>query len=256
MKRFSFRGLVGPLALATLSLAGCKKDIPADATGTFTLEMQHVVGSAPLDLSAATYQNANGDDFTVSTFKYYLSNIRLRRADNSTYLVPESYFLVDQAKAETRVLRLSGVPVGDYTGIGFTVGIDSARTKEGRFTGVLNANNGMFWDMNGPEFINLKLEGTSPQARTGGLIFHIAGYKQSTTNTIRTVMLPLPGGGLPIRADRSPQLYAKANVLKLFTGPHQIDFSRIYNTMGGPNATKVADNLAAGLFSIDRVVSQ
>ena len=32
------------------------------------------------------------------------------------------------------------------------------------FTGVLNANNGIYWYTNGPESINLKLDGRFPQS--------------------------------------------------------------------------------------------
>jgi hypothetical protein len=255
MKPFAISALAAILAVATLGLTGCKKDSAAPVeTGEFTLHLEHVVGTAPLTLGAPTYKNANGDDFTVTTFKYYVSNVTLRKADNSTYAVPDSYFLVDHANPATQDLKLTGVPAGDYTGIGFTVGVDSARTKAGNFTGVLNANNNMLWTMNGvDEFINLKLEGRSPQSPSTGLVFHIAGYQHSTTNTIRTVSLPFPAANLLIRADHSPEIHAKADVLKLFTGPNQISFATTYNTMGGPNAVKIANNLAAGLFSVGHI---
>ena len=255
MKFSAISALAGVLAAAALGLTGCKKDpdtTPAK-TGEFTLHLENVVGPAPLDLGAATYRNANGDAFTVTTFKYYLSNVTLRKADNSAYLVPDSYFLVDQANPDSQDLKMTGVPVGDYTGIGFTVGVDSARTKAGNFTGVLNATNGMYWDMNGPEFINLKLEGRSPQSPSTGLVFHIAGYRHATTNTIRTVILPFPAANLLVRADHSPEIHTQADVLKLFTGPNPISFATVYNTMGGPNSVKVADNLAAGLFSVEHI---
>ncbi|WP_210518854.1 MbnP family protein [Hymenobacter terricola] len=253
MKRFPVFAFAVLLALATFGLNGCKKDEPVANTGEFTLHLENVVGTAPLDLDATTYHNANGDNFTVSTFKYYISNVTLRKADNSSYLVPNSYFLVDQSKAESQDLLMKNVPVGDYTGISFTVGVDSARTKAGNFTDVLNANNGMYWDMNGPEFINLKLEGRSPQAPSSGLIFHIAGYKHSTTNTIRTVTLPFPAVSLLIRPDHSPEIHTSADVLKMFTGVNPISFATIYNTMGGPNSVKVADNIAAGMFTVEHI---
>ncbi|MBO2010832.1 MbnP family protein [Hymenobacter negativus] len=257
MKQFSIAAFAYSLAFAALTLTGCKKDEPAAATtGEFTLHMANVVGTAPLALDVATYQNANGDNFTVSTFKYYISNVILRKSDNSTYAVPNSYFLVDQSKADSQDLLMKDVPVGDYTGITFTVGVDSARTKAGNFTGVLNANNGMYWDMNGPEFINVKLEGRSQQAPSTGLIFHIAGYKHSTTNTIRTVTLPFPSSSLLIRTDHSPEIHTNVDVLKMFTGANGtniIRFADIYNTMGGPNSVKVADNIAAGMFTVEHI---
>ncbi len=177
MKFFSISGIAGALGVLALGLTGCKKDVqvPGSQTGEFTLHMDNGVSTtnsanvttfAPLVLNATTYKNGRGEDFTVSTFKYYISNVKLLKADNSSYSVPSSYFLVDHSNAASQDLTMKGVPVDDYTGVSFVVGVDSARTKAGNFTGVLNANNGMYWDMNGPEFINLKLEGRSPQSPT------------------------------------------------------------------------------------------
>jgi len=261
MKPFHITATTGAFGLL-LGLTGCKKDadMPAGQTGVFTLHLEHMVGPANLVLNTAAYKNANGDDFTVSTFKYYLSNVLLRKADGSSYAVPNSYFLVSQDDATTQDLTMKGVPVGDYTGLTFTVGVDSARTKAGGFTGgVLDANNGMYWDMNGPEFINLKLEGYSPQAphapqaTTGGLIFHLAGYKHSTTNTIRTVTLPFPGVNLLVRPDHSPEIHTQVDVARLFAAPNPVSFAKTNNVMGGLPAAKIADNMVAGMFSVEHI---
>jgi hypothetical protein len=182
MNRFAVSAFAYTLALTTLVLASCKKDdVATTSTGTVALAFENTVGANPLVLGSGTYKNARGEDFSVSTFKYYLSNLKFNKADGSSYAVPDAYYLIDQSKSDSQHLDLSGVPVDDYVSMTLTVGVDSARTKAGNFTGVLNANNGMYWDMNGPEFINLKLEGYSPQAprptgaSTGGLIFHLAG---------------------------------------------------------------------------------
>lgn len=114
----------------------------------------------------------------MSTFKYYVSNVKLLKADNSAYTLPKAYYLVDQAKSATQDLDMKDIPVGDYTAISFVVGVDSARTKAGNFTeDALNANSGMLWTMTGvDEFINLAMTGYSSKSPSGGLTFHIAGY--------------------------------------------------------------------------------
>jgi hypothetical protein len=275
MKRSSVSILSSALVLATLSLVGCKKDAdqPSAETGEVTLRLDNgvtqtnnagVTAFQPLVLNANTYRNANGDDFTVSTFKYYISNVKLLKADNSSYSVPDSYFLVDHAKPETQDLKVKDVPAGDYTAVAFTVGVDSARTKADNFTGVLNGDNGMLWTMNGNEFINLKLEGTSPQSPTRGLIFHVAGYKGAANNTIRTVTLPFPAANLLVRPGLSPKIHVQADIAKLFTGPNPpaatappflnpVNFAAVYNRMGGPAVAKLADNVAAGMFSVSHI---
>lgn len=257
MKRFSISAFTGVLAFTILALTGCKKaqEVPAEQTGEFTLHLENTVGAAPLALNTGAYKNANGDDFTVSTLKYYISNVTLNKADKSTYAVPNSYFLVDQSVEYSGDLKMKDVPVGDYASITFTVGVDSARIKAGNFSGgVLDANNNMYWDMNGPEFKNLVLEGGSVQARPRGIVFHIAGYKHSTTNTIRTVTLPFPTGiSLLVRPDHSPEIHTQADVAKMFGGPNVINFATTNNIMGGTVAAKIADNIATGMFSVGHI---
>lgn len=248
------------LALATAALSGCKKDDVSSSTGAVALEFEHTVGTTPLVLGAGSYQNARGESFSVSTFKYYLSNLKLNKADGSSYAVPDTYFLVDQTDDATQHLTLGTVPTSDYTSLTITIGVDSARTKAGNFSGVLDAGKGMFWTMNGPEFINLKLEGYSPQAphapgaATGGLVFHIAGYRHSSTNTIRTVTLPFPTGvRLLVRSDHTPEVHLRVDAGQLFGAPNPTSFATTYNIMGGPTAARLADNAAAGMFSVEHI---
>lgn len=256
------------LALTTAALTGCKKDEPAAATATGTVALHldngtFVSGPTALPtfksmvLGSSTYTNANGDDFKVSTLKYYVSNVKLLKADNSAFSLPKAYYLVDQAKPATQELELTGIPVGDYTGISFMVGVDSARTKAGNFTEeALNANSGMLWHMNGiDEFINLAMTGYSTKSPSGGLTFHIAGYQHSTTNTIRTVTGPFPAANAPmlVRPDHAPEIHLYADINKMFTGPNAIKFADTYNVMGGAPAVKIADNIAAGMFSVGHI---
>lgn len=252
-----FAAVAASLALTTALVTGCKKDSDPSTpqTGVFAVELENAVGTLPLNLSTDTYTTAVGDQFTVSTFKYYLSNFTLTKADGSTYAVPDSYFLVDQAKSDSQHLNLKNVPVGDYTGLTFTVGVDSARTKAGNLTGVLDANNGMWWDWS-KEFINVKLEGTSPQSPSRGLVFHIAGFKgaNGANNTIRTASPAFPANTkLLIRTDHTPEIHLHVDVLGMFGAPNPVRFATVYNTMGGPQSVRVANNIAAGMFEVEHI---
>ena len=263
MKRFSLSAFAGTFALVTFLLTGCKKDEPVPdtipKTGTLDLEFEQRVGAAPLELSTRSYTTPSGDQFKITTFRQYISNIRLTRADGTQYAQPESYYLLDAAVSASKILKLKDIPVGDYTGITFTVGVDSTRNVSGVQTGALDPNNGMFWTWNSG-YIYTKLEGTSPQAprpagtTEGGLVFHIGGFK-SPNNTIRTVSPAFPGGTkLLVRADHAPEIHLNVDVLKMFTGSTTVRFATLSNTMGGPNSVLVANNYAqGGMFTIEHI---
>lgn len=254
-----FTALAVSFALGSLLLGSCndKDNDPAaePQTSVFSIELENTVGNRSLNLDTDTYTTLAGDQFKISTFKYYLSNLELLKADGSALALPNTYFLVDQAHKESTKLELSDVPTGDYTGLRFVVGVDSARTKAGSFGGVLEDSNGMWWDWS-KEFINVKLEGTSPQASKGGLVFHIAGFKgaNGANNTIRTVTLPFPGSSkLLVRTDHTPEVHLQVDVLKMFSGPNTIRFATVSNSMGGPASVQIADNIAAGMFTVEHL---
>ena len=263
MKRFSLSTFAIIFTLAALSLAGCKENEPVpdttSKTGTLDLEFEQRVGAAPLELSTRSYSTPSGDQFKITTFRQYISNIKLTKADGTQYVLPESYYLLDAAVSTSKNLELKDIPVDDYTGITFTVGVDSTRNVSGAQTGALDPNNGMFWTWNSG-YIYTKLEGTSPQAphpagtTEGGLVFHIGGFK-SPNNTIRTVSPAFPGGTrLLIRPDHAPEIHLSVDVLKMFTGSTTVRFATLSNTMGGVNSVLVANNYAqGGMFSVEHI---
>jgi hypothetical protein len=259
MKRFSLSAFACTLTFAALTLTGCEKDSDTKPTiGTLDLQFEQTVGTDPLTLSTRTYTTPAGDQFKVTSFRQYISNIKLTKTDGSQYAVPESYYLLDAAVPTSLRLGLKNIPVGDYRALTFTVGVDSVRNVSGAQTGALDPNNGMFWTWNSG-YIYTKLEGTSPQAprpagvAEGGLVFHIGGFK-SPNNTIRTVSLPFATGTtLLVRNDHAPEIHLNADVLKMFTGGTTVRFATLSNTMGGATSVPVANNIAAGMFSIEHI---
>ncbi|KAA5538621.1 MbnP family protein [Adhaeribacter rhizoryzae] len=239
------------IAFLPLLTSSCKEDAEPSLPGEVKLAFKHVVGQNALSLEDQEYTNANGDKFKVSTFKYYISNVVLKKADGTEYKQAESYYLIDESKPASKLITISDVPAGEYSSLTFTIGVDSTRNISGAQTGALDPVNGMFWTWNSG-YVFVKLEGTSPQSQNGGLVFHIGGYAKPN-NTIRTVSPALNGQKLRVAAGKAPQLHLKTNILSMFQGAHTIKFSELSSTMGGANSVKVADNYATGMFQVDRI---
>ncbi|MCC3158167.1 hypothetical protein LJ737_13035 [Hymenobacter sp. 15J16-1T3B] len=243
---------------ATLGLTACDDDNPTTDTptsGKLNFEFENVVGSQSLTFGNS-YTTLQGDQFTVSKFNYIISNIKLTKADGSSWAEPESYHLVKQADMTSRNFEVSGVPFDDYTGLTFTIGVDAARNTAGAQTGALSPDNDMYWGWT-TGYIFLKMEGTSQQSPTGAYTYHVGGF-QGLYNSVRTVSLPLPAGvtSLHISATQTPQLHLKADVQKLFTGPKSFRTSQINHIMSADsNAVRLAMNYAAGMFRLDHVHS-
>lgn len=245
------------LLCLVILLSSCKKNddqITANIKSSFTLEFEHQVNGAPLALNTASYKNAKGEDYKINVFKYYVSNIKLSKADGTFYLLPESYFLIDESKPESKLITVNDVPAGDYTKIEYTIGVDYARNFAGAQTGALDPINGMFWTWNSG-YIFVKFEGTSPQstAANNNLTFHIGGVLDPN-NTIRTYSTEINSANpLRIRKDSKPDMHFIVNAASLFTGTTDVSFATLNFTMGGANSVIVANNYAKGLFRLDHI---
>lgn len=234
-----------------------KKNTDSTTTGSVALDLTHVMGTAPLAFDGTSYTKSDGQIFKVTKFKYLLSNVQLLRADGTAYAAPESYYLVDVAQTATLHLVVPGVPLAHYTGLRFVVGVDAARNTAGAQTGALDPNNDLYWDWTA-DYVFLKMEGTSPQApyaaaaAEGGLRFHIGD-----NGTQRTITLV--GSPLVVAATQALTVHLRVNVLALFDNAgapsKNIDFSKTSDVMGGAGARAVADNYAAGLFTLERVTT-
>jgi hypothetical protein len=257
MKNHPFATLATFLLTASAALLGsCKRDSDSQPTaGTVSFAVANVVGAKPLALDGTAYSTASGETFTVSTFEYYISNIKLTKSDGTTYAAPSEYHLVNAAKPTSSSFTISNVPAGDYTGVSFVVGVDSTTTKGDplALTGDLNPANSMYWAW-ATGHIFLKLEGTVTSASPAKpLTCHIGGYRLPLS-AIVTAAPSLKGGTLRVRADRASTISLSADVLKIFDGPTKFALSNFPTTMmPSASSVQVATNYAAGMFSVQQI---
>ncbi len=122
-----------------LFFTSCTKESPvAEFAGKATLSFDARVGSADFTL---------GNNFTVGTktynfsnLRYWISNVSLIDAKGVEYVVPNSYYLLEETGNITLTdlsdpityparkredVVISDIPVGDYKSIKFSVGVDS-----------------------------------------------------------------------------------------------------------------------------------
>lgn len=227
---------------------------PKPQQNSITFHFNNIVDGQPLRLNDSTnkYSNAHGDDFYVTTFKYYVSNIVLTKTNGEQVSLPDSYFLVNAADAATTTQQINGIPEGKYKSIQFIIGVDSARNFAGAQTGCLDPANGMFWTWKSG-YIFVKLEGVSSKSasKKNKLVYHIGGAI-APDNTIRNFAQELPHK-LKIKGSTNAEINLDVNAAALFKGNTTVDFSQLSFTMGGPKSVIIADNYAKGLFTVTSV---
>ncbi len=245
----------------SVAFISCKKDPvePEDnhtheaTEGTLELEFEAMVDTNALVFNTQNYLNANGDTFNVSLFKYYISNVVLTKSDNSTYTVPNSYYLVTHNGTSNPVVSIGGVPNGTYKAITFLIGVDSARNVSGVQSGALDPVNGMFWSWSSG-YIMAKMEGTSPQSGNASkaLKFHVGGFS-GVNNTLKTVSPSFGTSTATINGEHGSTLHIKTDLSEWFKTPNTVSFATMHTVhMPGTMAKMIADNYA-DMFSVEHI---
>jgi hypothetical protein len=127
--------------------------------GQLTLDLRTTLGGADLKYNTM-YRTPSGRSFSVSDFRYYLSNIKAIREDGSAPMVESTVLLIDPHR---RCYDLGQLPVGSYKAIRFDVGLDSAvnhgdPTLHEAPDPLAIQTPGMHWDWNSG-YLFMKMEG-------------------------------------------------------------------------------------------------
>ena len=253
------KNIVVLLLAGAVSLIGCRKkpdpvapvvnDPVVANDGHLEFVFENMAGSQVLQLGSGVYRNEAGDTFSVTAYKYYISNIRLWRADSTYFAEPESYHLINEQLSSSKSFTIHEVPVGNYTGISFLIGVDYDRNTSGAQTGALDPANAMFWDWN-TGYIMAKIEGTAPGIM-GGIAFHVGGF-QGKDGVLRMVNLSLPATA-NVTGSGTPEIHIKSDILEWFKTPVTISFDTMnIVTSAGPAAAQMANNYA-DMFTVDHV---
>jgi hypothetical protein len=221
--------------------------------GDVSLEFQNIAGSVFLDPTGATnYVNVSGETFSVTNFKYYISNVKLIKDDWTKHEVPNSYFLINANDTNTLKVNLANIPGGKYTGVEYMIGVDSTRNVSGAQTGALDPVNGMFWSWN-QGYIFFKLEGNSPAANNSYFEFHVGGFT-GVNNALRTTTIDFTPSVLIVDGGkREAEIHILTDVLEVFKNPVNWTIAgHSAVTMPGVNASTIATNYA-DMFSFDHI---
>lgn len=255
MKQFKISAIV--LLLSVTGFVSCKKEDvqpdpqPAVPTGSAEVLVEHEWGMGTpvaFQLNTALTHPMSGDELTFETFKYYISNFKLKKSDGTWWTHPNSYFLVDLSNPSSKTLSLTNIPVGTYTEMSYVLGVDSTRNVSGAQTGVLSTSNGMFWSWNSG-YIMIKAEGTSPQATSGSFAYHLGGFS-GTNNIVTSKTAIFATENLNVTETSSGKVYLKLNPARLFHTFGSVSNGNVH--MPGANAVTMANDFY-GNVSFDRV---
>lgn len=216
-------------------------------TQNVNVRFQNKVGDVPLIIDSVNYKNELNQDFTISKFKYYISNISFENT-NGTKTAPSTSFLIDQEDSLSLSTNSISIPSGIYSSLEFILGVDSLHNVSGAQNGALDVVNTMFWTWNSG-YIFMKLEGNSSFSNSPGHFFeyHIGGFKEPY-NAIRKIKLTFDQP-VEISKHKLTDILINVNVLEILQHPNSIDFSK-NSSIVEPSQSKIVSDNYEDIFSI------
>lgn len=243
MKQDKCYRIVSILFLVMLSTS-CQKsvELPIEKTGTLKISFRNTVKGIPIVLGTGNYTNGFGEQYVLTKFKYYISNVSVSNID-AVSSETNSYHLIDEAKPASLSFSFP-VKIDSYVSLKLLLGVDSLRNVSGAQTGALDPLNDMFWTWNSG-YIMAKLEGNSPQSTVvnNKVEYHIGGFSGSN-NALKNLTLTFPVGKiLDIREGKTSEIFIDADIDTWWQNPNDLRISTD-PVIATPSAMakKIADN--------------
>lgn len=243
--------------VALLAVASCKTEtvVPVPSpepapTGRLNIKLQHFWENPANTFYPETWfvHSATADSILFNRLRYYLSGFYLVNTDSQRISLPAAYRLI-AVNGGVFSIDLENVPGGHFLGIGFQLGIDSARNFSGQFAGELHPDYGMF--RNPQEgFHFLWAAGLSPAAPNDSFEYRLFGH-DPIHPVYRKVEVFFGQERLHIAGDHQPELGLYVNTAS-FWGAGAGPSHRHSVLQPGAEAAALAQRFT-GAFSFEHI---
>ena len=263
MKNFRFLFIASLLLVFFFS---CKRedpivDIPIKY-GNIGFQFTHNVDGQALVVDTLIYTNAAGNNYMVNEVQYFVSDIVLQNSNGTffSFGTGSDVHYVDSDISSTSTWSVpDNIPVGSYTSISFTFGLNEVRNISNVFLNPPESN--MFW----PEFLGggyhyMKLNGKwiDTASNLSAFNFHLgigqtydAVVVDSITGFVQNYFtVTLPNSAFTVREDKTTTVEIIMNMEKWFNTPNVWDFNECSATMQNQTAMQRAIENGGTVFSV------
>ena len=205
------------------------------------LNIGYEVNGEALTTDTLCYTNEAGNPFLITEIQWFLSNIQLldqegewhtlrqREAIDSVAELTEHIFYIDTDIPESQVLHGKKIPIGHYTALRFTFGLDETDNETGLYNDPPESD--MFWpDMLGGGYHYMKLNGKyeGGEGRLKPLAVHLGIGQNEDLNQFYQnyfiVELPII---FNVKANTENHLDLTMVIDNWFRNPNTIDFNEL-----------------------------
>ena len=231
------------------------------------LNIGYEINGEPLVTDTLCYVNEAGNPFLVTEIQWFLSDIQLLDQDGEWHLLrqrdamdsiaelTEHIYYIDTDISESQTLRGKKIPVGHYTRLRFTFGLDETDNQTGLFSDPPESD--MFWpDMLGGGYHYMKLNGKylNAEDHLAPLAIHLGiGQNEDFTQFYQNyfiVQLPID---FDVKENTDNQLDLTMVIDNWFRNPHTIDFNEFgSHIMQNQTAQRLLSGNGKDVFKIGK----
>ena len=249
------------ILFAFLAVACSKRNEKAE----IDLNIGYEINGQPLVTDTLCYVNEAGNTFLITEIQWFLSNLELKNeAGDWTTLLQRNLldtadinrvFYMDTNIPESQTLHTQPLPIGHYTALRFTFGLDETDNQTSLFNDPPESE--MFWpDVLGGGYHYMKLNGKylNAEDRLAPLAIHLGiGQNEDCTEFYQNyfiVELPID---FHIAANAENQLDLTMVIDNWFRTPHTIDFNEFgSHIMQNQTAQRLLNGNGKDVFRIGK----
>ena len=223
------------LMLALLTMACTKQPEKAE----ISLNISYEINGKPLVTDTLCYENEAGNQFLITEIQWFLSNIQLLGQDGQWYILKhldaeghsaketEHIFYIDTDIPESHTLHGQKIPIGHYSLLRFTFGLDENDNQTGIFND--SPESEMFWPyVLGGGYHYMKLNGKFIDAedRLAPLAIHLGiGQNEDCTEFYQNYFIVESPIDLNVKANAGNSIDLTMAIDNWFRYSHTIDFN-------------------------------
>jgi len=227
----------------------CKKTSDVKDPINVGFVFEHTVDTAPLVFDSIAFTNAAGNNYSVVTLKYFISDIVFHRIDGVDVKIDDEHYIDAKNSTTLSYKPYTEVPYGTYTAISFVFGLDTVKNISGRFPNLPESN--MAWPASmGGGYHYMKMEG---KYDSSGVIKNYNVHTGATMGMPHHINITLSDQSF-VSEGNDLTISLNMDINKWFDTPTIYDFN-IFGAaiMGNMTAQMALKQNGANVFSVNSI---
>ena len=233
------------LFLVEIGFNSCNQnDTPTVNNIQVNFAFNHTVGTSDLQFDTIIYTNAFGNAYSVSTLKYFISDIRLNRTDGSSHYFDMEHYVDGKDAGTMTFVPDQTIPAGEYSEVTFVFGLDSIKNVSGRFPDP--PENNMEWPLAlGEGYHYMKLEGKFDST---DLIKNYQAHTGPSKGNHYYIEVTLPNSSFTA-TNNQQTVQITMDINKWWVDPHTLDLNNMTMVMGNLQMQQTLHDNGENVFS-------